>query len=149
MQKLFFTICFIISFLAIGNVCADVVSLADPNQIKQAPDMKSPYDIIVTESLPNPQNFDEVKDFFKKRFENAARSEKEENFDITKSSSVGVLYSPEYYERQKEANKSTFEKIYDEAIAALHKDDKQQAGAPDTDVSNQVESAETATRFLL
>ncbi len=149
MQKLFFTICFIISFLAVGNVSADVVSLADPNQIKQAPDMKSPYDIIVTESLPNPQNFDEVKDFFKKRFENAARSEKEENFDITKSSSVGVLYSPEYYERQKEANKSTFEKIYDEAIAALHKDDKQQqAGAPDTDVSNQVESAETATRFF-
>ena len=103
MQKLFFTICFILGFLTIENAHADVVSLANPEQVKQAPDMKSPSDVIVTESLPNPNNQEEIKAFFKQRFENAARSEKDENFDITKPSSIGVLHTPEYYEKQNSA----------------------------------------------
>lgn len=150
MQKLFLTICFILSILAFCSARADVVSLADPNQVKQAPDMKSPNDIIVTESLPDPNNQDEVRAFFKQRFENAARSGKEENFDITKPSSVGIIYTPEYYEKQKEAKKTTFEKIYDEAIAALHKDKNEpaQTGAADSNIENQEQSAETATRFF-
>ena len=150
MQKLFFTICFIAGMFVISSSKADVVSLADPNQIKQVPDMKSPNDIIVTESLPDPNNQDEVRAFFKQRFENAARSEKEENFDITKPSSIGVIYTPEYYEKQKEAQKTTFEKIYDEAISALHKDQNKptQVGAPDFDAESQQQSAETATRFF-
>lgn len=150
MQKLFFTICFILGFLIIENAHADVVSLADPGKAKQAPDMKSPADVIVTESLPNPNNQEEIKAFFKQRFENAARSEKDENFDITKPSSIGVLHTPEYYEKQKEAKKTTFQKIYDEAIAALHKD-KTSSNATDetsSDAKNQNQAAETATRFF-
>ncbi|MBR3501599.1 MAG: DUF2207 domain-containing protein, partial [Alphaproteobacteria bacterium] len=149
MKKLFFAICFILAFSGITDTHADVVSLANPNQVKKAPEMKSPNDIIVTESLPDPNNQDEVREFFKKRFENAARSEKEPDFDITKSSSVGVLYSPEYYEKQKEAKKTTFEKIYEEAIAALHKDKTPSvSGAPDSALPQQQESAQTATRFF-
>lgn len=150
MQKLFFTICFIWGAFLFYQAKADVVSLADPNQVKQAPEMKSPNDIIATESLPNPNNQDEVRAFFKERFEKAARSEKEENFDISKPSSVGIIYTPEYYEKQKESKKTTFEKIYEEAIAALHKDKSSsaQSEAPDSAAENQQKAAETATRFF-
>lgn len=150
MQKLFFTICFILGLFYVNESYCDVVSLADPQQVNQTPQIKSPEDIIVTESLPNPENEDEVREFFKKRFENAARSEKEKNFDITKSSSVGVLYTPEYYEKQKEAKKTTFEKIYDEAIAALHKDKSNYENANNEEFGdfNQNEAAEQATRFF-
>lgn len=150
MKKLFLSICFILGSVCINTANADVISLADPNQVRQAPEMKSPNDIIVTESLPDPDNTDEIKDFFRKRFENAARSEKEENFDISKPSSVGVLYTPEYYEKLKESKKTTFEKIYDEAIASLHKNENAPAptGAPDDMASDQTQSAQVATRFF-
>ncbi len=149
MQKLFFTICFILFFFASEQINADVVSLADPRQITTTTNAKQPNDVIVTESLPNPYNQEEVREFFKQRFENAARSEKEKDFDITKSSSVNVLYTPEYYEKQKEANKTTFEKIYDEAIAALHKDQSSPDSSLNANISEQqAESAEVATRFF-
>lgn len=96
------------------------------------------------DGLPNPQNQEEVKEFFKKRFEEAARTPANINIDWNVASSVGIIHSQEYYKAQEEKNKPLFQKMYEEALRSLHLNDKNKT----QNTSSQEKEAQTATRFF-
>lgn len=152
MKKLFFAICFIFTFF-VTAANADVRSIADVGMMKHNPDFKTEQEVIAVESLPNPNNENEVREFFKKRFEEAAQSEMPEGENPNDASSIGIIYSPEYYAAQEEAKKSTFQKIYEEALAALNakdktKDENKGVTAPDGTPAEADKAAQIATRFF-
>lgn len=153
MKKLFFTICFIVAVVLQNSAMADVRSIADMQSVERNPQFKSEQDIIDVESLPDPNNEVAVRNFFKKRFEEAAQSTIDANDNPNVSASVGVIYSPEYYEAQAEEKKSTFQKIYEEAVAALNKkEESKRPAVVSTNASavsnNEEQISQTATRFF-
>ena len=97
--------------------------------------------------LPNPNDEVAVRSFFKKRFEDAARSILPKNLDLSTSMAVNVVHTPEYYEQQKEREKPLFQKMYEKAIASLSEDkDSAPEQAENVDPVER-EIATTATRF--
>lgn len=121
MNKKIFIISFcsilLVSFSAKSDVTflPNVGNIAD-NKVKEAPN--KPYDV---EGLPNPNNEEEVKNFFKKRLENAYTTEITKDMDLSQISSHNVVPSPETLAKQAEEKKSTFQKIYEEALRSIKK----------------------------
>ena len=142
MKKIFFTICFIFNILHYNLAKSDVISLPQMGNYK-AKQITTPKDTL-GDGLPNPQNQEEVKEFFKKRFEEAARTPANINIDWNVASSVGIIHSQEYYKAQEEKNKPLFQKMYEEALRSLHLNDKNKT----QNTSSQEKEAQTATRFF-
>lgn len=116
MKKLFLAVCFNILLLAQNTAHARIVEV---NQISQAPSPEYVSQSTQVEGMPNPQNTEEVIDFFKNRFENAATSHISDIGDLSKSDAMSVQHSAEYIAQMQEQNKSTFEKIYDQAMKRI------------------------------
>lgn len=147
MKKIFLAICFIAFWGISTPLHADVVPLQGlPNHTGEktrtaiTPDRRVP-------GMPDPNNQEEVRKFFKKRFETAARSEMGNMEDWEKVSATNVIPSQESLERKAQENKSTFQKIYDEALAALHKKDTPDATS-EGQLSEEQAVAQSATRFF-
>ncbi len=120
MRKIFFAIYFSVFFISI-NTNAAVTTLEDA-----ALNSKQPKDLQYTnpnEGLPDPNNLEEVISFFKKRFQTANVSTAKEMGDLTKVGTMDIMHSKEYIQELQEQNKSTFEKIYDEAMNRIAKED--------------------------
>ena len=121
MNKKFFIIylflCAITSFPANSDVTflPNVGNIAD-NKITEAP--QDPYNV---EGLPDPNNEEEVKNFFKKRLENAYTTKMTKDMDLSQISSHSVIPSLEALAKQAEEKKSTFQKIYEEALRSIKK----------------------------
>lgn len=105
----------------------------------------------VPNNLPNPNNEEEVRAFFKKRLAEAARSVVKKDIDLTSTNSVNIVHSPEYYKAKEEQKKPFFQKVYEKALASLHQDEEISDGSTysESDVfSDDKQIAETATRFF-
>ncbi len=145
MKKLFFTICFTICSIWALPSNARIQSIV--GQAKPLPQVENNP---VPNNLPDPDNEDEVRAFFKKRLAEAARSVVKKDVDLTSVNSVNIVHSPEYYEAKKEQEKPFFQKVYEKALASLHQDDAD-AGASYSGndyLSDDKQIAETATRFF-
>ena len=115
MKKLFLTICF---SLVLANLpaAARIVEIKDVTSIPKEP---VPIDMTAPEGLPDPNNTEEVIAFFRDRFNNASVSRAENLNDLNQSNAVDVQHSTEYIRQMQENSKSTFEKIYDQAIGRI------------------------------
>ena len=146
MKKNFFTICFSLILFSAANCFADVIPITDfermseSNPVQALPDNRP----IV---LPNPNDEAAVRSFFKKRFEDAARSVLPKNLDLNTSMSVSIVHTPEYYEQQKEREKPLFQKMYEKAIASLSDSKDEQADNEEEIDPVEKEIATVATRF--
>ena len=152
-MKNFFLTC---SFLTLcGLICSShaevipLVGLPDYEAQQAKNDSVSRNPLELPQGMPDPNDEEAVRSFFKKRFEEAAHAEMDDNIDWNKPSSSNVVPPPEYYEQQREAQKSTFEKIYEETLKAIHKNDIP-ATAEQTSHPNAEEqsAAKSATRFF-
>ncbi len=100
--------------------------------------------------MPDPNDQDAVREFFKKRFEEVAQTPMNENIQWDKPSSTNVVPPPEFYEQEKEKKKSTFEKIYEETLKAFQEGDKKKLSDSAEDVNEQEQkAAASATRFFV
>lgn len=145
MKKLFFTICFTICSIWALPSNARIQSIV--GQAKPLPQVENNP---VPNNLPDPDNEDEVRAFFKKRLAEAARSVVKKDVDLTSVNSVNIVHSPEYYEAKKEQEKPFFQKVYEKALASLHQDDADaNTSYSENDyLSDDKQIAETATRFF-
>ncbi|MBR1600957.1 MAG: DUF2207 domain-containing protein [Alphaproteobacteria bacterium] len=148
MKKLFFTICFTICSIWAISSEARVQSIVGPIQTPPQPQAEiNP----VPNNLPDPNNEEEVRAFFKKRLAEAARSIVKKDVDLTSVNSVNIVHSPEYYEAKKEQNKPFFQKIYEKALSSIHQDEEvfsDNTYSSDGYEAEDKQIAETATRFF-
>ncbi|MBR3502125.1 MAG: DUF2207 domain-containing protein [Alphaproteobacteria bacterium] len=142
MKKLFFTICFTFSFLLFGSAGAEISSIT--NMPKRSQPRPLTLGDILPDNMPDPNNEEEVRAFFKKRFEEAAQTVMDDKTDWNNASSVDVAYPPEYYQAQEEAQKTLFQKMYDQAVAAV----TQSENAPAQGEFADRQVAQSATRFF-
>lgn len=117
MKKLFLAIYF--SFIIIGNIYPVSARVTEMNEAGQIPQAPQEIRLPTPEGLPNPQNIDEVVSFFRNRFKNSSVSRAESLGDLNKSNSMNIQHSAEYIAQMQEQKKSTFEKIYDQAIGRI------------------------------
>ena len=116
MKKNFFTICFSLIMFAATVSRADIIPLTQSGSSRPIPPAQSENEL----ELPDPNNQDEVRSYFKKRLENATFSVKEKDADLSNSGSVDVVHSEEYYKAMEEENKKgMFQKFYEKALASL------------------------------
>ncbi len=121
MKKLFFAICFIVS-ITFSLSAFSAVSTINEAELEQAASKKiDPFQPV--EGLPDPDNLTEVINFFKKRFQNANVSTAEQMGDLSKPNSMNIQHSKEYIEDLQKEKKSTFEKIYEQAMNRISGED--------------------------
>ncbi len=155
MKKNFLTICFITTILAAAVSQAEVVPIQNAG-MPQAKEYKpsKPLYINDVEGMPDPNDQQAVHDFFKKRFEDAVRTEMTDDVDWTKSGSTSVV---PYVDDNtvKEKNKNIFQQMYEEALDAMHASERQKNGQnspvdnSDDGISAEQQAAKTATRFFI
>lgn len=138
MKKLFFTICFTTCLYILHQANAAVATFDEA-----VAESKEPRPIVSTtpDGLPDPNNVEQVREFFKKRFETAVISDAADLGDLNKSNAMDVQHSAEYIANLKEEKKSVFEKIYDHLVG--HLDEKEAQFSPDTVFYEQIKPTET------
>lgn len=147
MNRLFFTICFILCNVFINSAEAGVQSIVGTAQPPAQPALA--HDA-VPEGLPDRNNTEEVRQFLKKRLEEAARFTVKKDADLSNVNSVNVIHTPEYYQAQKEKEKPLFQKMYEKAISAIHQEENSSESTYSNNVSfaDDKQIAEAATRFF-
>ncbi|MBQ7304137.1 MAG: DUF2207 domain-containing protein, partial [Alphaproteobacteria bacterium] len=123
MKKLFFAICFI-SFGIIYSSQAAVQTI-DEAALAHATPKEFDFNKPVS-GMPNPDNLEEVVDFFRNRFLNANVTKAEDMGDLSKNSAIHVQHSEEYIQEMQTQQKSTFEKIYDAAMQRISGEENNQ-----------------------
>ncbi len=148
---------FLASFCYIGmlmwnasGVSAEVRSIVGMESY-QSHDQSMTPENIVAKDMPDPNNEQEVRSYFKKRFETAAVSETSAEIDLHRATSINVIHTPEYYEAMEEKKKPLFQKMYEEALASIHREENLKSGI--SDGGNEASEEErrmskTATRFF-
>lgn len=137
MKKLFFTICFTAFCFLVYQAKAAVSTFDEALAEHQEP---KPLVSTTPDGLPDPNDVEQVRAFFKKRFETAVISNASDLGDLNKSNAMDVQHSAEYIENLKEQKKSVFEKIYDHLVG--HLDEKEAKFAPDTVFYEQIKPTE-------
>lgn len=146
MKKIFLAIYFIALNLWTTPSTADVIPLVgmDLKQHQLKASEQIPQQV---PGMPDPNDQEAVRSFFKKRLEEVPYSKIADGEDWSSPGTVNIIHTPEYYEKLKESNKSTFQKIYDEALEAMHKKNESENSAADNP-QEENEAASTATRFF-
>ena len=117
MRKLFFAICFIVSMIFSFSTFSAVSTMTEAEVQQESSKKLDPFQPV--EGMPNPNNLEEVISFFKKRFQTVNVSTAEEIGNLNKTNSMNIQHSKEYIESLQKENRSTFEKIYDEAMKRI------------------------------
>lgn len=148
MKKIFYFLCLCINIFYVIPCFAEVTSITDPQNFK--PNIKQVYmKDIIAENLPDPNDREAVRKFFKKRLEEASTST---GLDLTQggSSAVNIIHTPEYYAAQKEAEKPVFQKMYEEAVKIIqNKETEENNLSSEAQFSSSEETAsQQATRFF-
>lgn len=117
MKKLFLAICFC---LGSGLALAETTELSSIDELR-ARESQAPLNAeeIVDPRIPSGENKAEMDAFIKERLKTVPITKLDENEDLNNLKSVDVQHSAEYINMLKENNKSTFEKIYDNALKRL------------------------------
>jgi len=118
MKKLFFAIYFTAFVLLPAKGHVAVSNIEEAAESVNTPRELAP---VTSDNLPDPNNIEEVRAFFKKRFQTAIVSDASDLGDLNKSNSMDIQHSAEYIQNMKEQKKSAFEKIYDQTLARLNK----------------------------
>lgn len=126
MKKLFLAICFIVLSLP---AFARTVEVKDMDTVAQQP---QPIALPTPGGLPDPSNTKEVINFLRERFKNASVSNSEIVGNLNQSNSINVQHSAEYIAQMQENKKSTFEKIYDEAMGRISGTNQNDMASSDT-----------------
>lgn len=146
MKKIFLTICFILAILPVSTR-ADIRLLTDTHSDRPRPNITDNREK-ASKRLPNPNNEEEVRAYFKQRLENAVQSTMPEGTDLTSSVGVGVVHTPEYYKAKAEKEKPLFQKMYEKALSSWRgKDDDNSGNGQELDLTDR-EIANVATRFF-
>lgn len=137
MKKLFLINCFTLCFV-LTHLCHASVSTIEEAVAAQ----QESHSIVSTtpSGLPDPKNIEQVRDFFKQRFETAVVSDAAELGDLNKTNSIDIQHSVEYIEQMNEQKKSVFEKIYDTMLGRLN--EKEAQFSPDTIFYEQIQPNE-------
>ena len=148
MKKLFLTICFILFFSATHNAFADIRPLSERGIDSHKTNLLPPN--TPPPGLPNPNDMEEVRNFFKKRFDEATRLKMDDKIDWNSVNSISIIHTPEYYAAKREQEKPLFQKIYEKAIKSLHSEDENATQQDITELEQQEEEKiiRTATRFF-
>lgn len=122
MKKLFLAICFNLIMVTSPDVFAATTELNSIDEVKarETQDARK-LEPIVDTRVPTGEDKNEMDNFVKERFNNVVitKLDKDESLDGLKS--IDVQHSSEYINMLKESQKSTFEKIYDNAVGNLGK----------------------------
>ena len=145
MKKIFLTICFMMCLLATKSM-ADIRLLTDSMDTQKSKQTQQKGDL--SYMMPDPNNEAQVREFFKKRLENAIQTKLPEGTDINSPTSVGVIHSQEYYKEKAEQEKPLFQKIYEKAIGKFS--DNASSGSQTNAKVDPLEKeiAQAATRFF-
>lgn len=150
MRKLFFTICFISFLTAPIALNAEITPIVGrPGAQNHQPKLLTGRDAIPS-GMPNPNNPEEVRNFFKKRFEEATRTPMSDDIDWSNAAGIDVIHTEEYYKAKEEESKPLFQKMYEKALAALHEDNSeaQKESEAQQQLAIDKEIAASATRFF-
>lgn len=155
MKKIFFAIYFSAVILSLSPALADVRFLGDSSGAQNQPKAHQPQPAPFDLNRFNNMSDEEIRDFFKKRLDNAIPAYLPEGESMYTPNASSIIPSREYIEQQKENSKSTFQKIYEEALAAIHKKDAEKnselSGSDNADTADaaEQEAAAQATRFFI
>ncbi len=122
MRKLFFAIYFIAGGMLVATAWAGTRELIDPAEItkvKNNQDISNPPQIERT----NPEIPTTKEEFLEYIRERAKKATKSKQSDIDGNSGLSVIHSDEYIAQQAQNNKSTFQKIYEEALSKVTLDE--------------------------
>lgn len=144
MKKIFLAICFM-TMLMPQMAGADIQPLVEGRAKRPRIQQNAGS---VDAMLPNPRNETEVRDFFKKRLENAIKSEVPEDADLNSPVSVNVIHTPEYYQAKEEAEKPLFQRMYEKTLASFRKDEEDKKTSAKKSDPMEREIAKVATRFF-
>lgn len=119
MKKLFLAICFSLLTTS-GFVHAETTELNSVDEL-QAREAQMPKDAepVIDPRIPTGENREEMDEFIKQRLKTVVLTKLDENEDLNNLKSIDVQHSTEYLNMLKENKKSTFEKIYDNAMNRL------------------------------
>ncbi len=121
MKKLFFAICFMSTIAWATYVGAASRELIDPieiNKVKNNQDISQPEPRDGQSEVP--QSKEELQEYIKERAKTVIKSNLQE---IEENSGIGIIHSDEYIAQQAQDNKSTFQKIYEEALSKVTLDE--------------------------
>ena len=121
MKKSFFLFSLVIFCFSLCTAQAAVSTLGQAAEMRK--ETKSVTQI-PQNALPDPDNVEEVRAFFKERFENAVVSTAEEIGDLGMASAINIQHSAEYIAQMQEEKKSVFEKIYDKMMGRIDEPQK-------------------------
>lgn len=123
MKKLFFAICFIGAIAWAATVSAATHEVSNPIEFeKMKSGQKRPLPPRNSYSdIPNTEN--EFLDYIAERAKNATKMSQS---SIDNNSGMSIIHSSDYLAQQAQAGKSTFEKIYEEALSKISLDDYSQ-----------------------
>ncbi len=122
MKRLFFAVCF--SFISnLASAATTEINSVDELRAREAQQPLSAEEI-ADPRIPSGENKAEMDAFIKERMKSIVitKLDKDENLDNLKS--LDVQHSEEYVNMMKESKKSTFEKIYDNAMKRLSSSEK-------------------------
>ncbi len=122
MRKLFFAIYFITGIMLIATAWAGTRELIDPveiNKVKNNQDISSPQKVEKT-NQDIPATKEEFIEYIRERAKKATKSKRSE---IDGESGLSVIHSEEYIAQQAQSNKSTFQKMYEEALSKVTLDE--------------------------
>lgn len=125
MRKLFLSICFITCFAATRPGLADTIEI---NNIEQLQGREATLPVPVEDPrLPKENDQNAMSQFIKERLENDnIIIDKLNDDDLSNMSSMDVQHSDEYIKSMNEEKKSTFEKIYENALNRISSQDEKQ-----------------------
>lgn len=121
MKKLFLTICFI---AAAFSAHADVIEVNNAEELKQR-EIGRPVAPVKDNRIPDGSDQEEIANFIKERL--LSKKVIIDSFnedDPNHLSSMNVQHSADYIDRMAQENKSTFEQIYDKALARISAQDE-------------------------
>ena len=123
MKKLFFAICF--SILAF-NAKADVKEFMDVNTAKSYQKRNEIKPISPQDKTIYFDTKEQIAEFLEQRLRQAVKSQMDEDGEIENMRTMDIQNSSEYVETQRQNNKPTFQRIYEEALKKSGDEDNDQ-----------------------
>lgn len=108
------------SDVSVFSVLAATTELSSVDELR-AREAQAPKDAepITDPRIPTGEDKEEMEEFIKERLKTVVITKLDENEDLNNLKSIDVQHSAEYINMLKESKKSTFEKIYDNAMKRL------------------------------
>lgn len=118
-MKRFFLAIFVCFMCKIMPAAADIIPLTESPQYAVRP--RAEASVQSEQWLPDPNDEQAVRAYFKKRFEQVSHSAMEEGDDEKSGSvEVDIVHSPEYYKaREEQEKKGMFQKFYEKALESF------------------------------